>query len=127
MPLSTRFFSAISSVISREPSQGFLDKLSRVNPDRFYVENVRALLGVPHRIALALCETAVRQGLFLKKVEVRSPEGLVVASANRPDDLPPMVTYMREDSDGHYVEEETPRDRLSVTPFYALAGGRDDH
>ena len=42
-------------------------------PGRIYVENVRAFLGIPHRAARALCDLAVRQGLFDRCTAIMCP------------------------------------------------------
>jgi hypothetical protein len=47
-----------------DPLAGIEDAVTRLNPDRFYPENVQELLGVSRKRAERICETAVRQGLF---------------------------------------------------------------
>jgi len=42
-------------------------------PNRIYIENVRSFFGVPHRIAKAMCELAVRQGFFERCLAVLCP------------------------------------------------------
>lgn len=56
----------------------FVEKRRRLleqNDDgpRIYVENVRSFFGMSERVARALCEFAVRQGLFERCVGVRCP------------------------------------------------------
>lgn len=40
------------------------------DPDRIYIENVRSFFNISSRFAKFLCETAVRQGLFEKKIAI---------------------------------------------------------
>ena len=40
------------------------------DPDRIYIENIRSFFNISSRFAKFLCETAVRQGLFEKKIAV---------------------------------------------------------
>lgn len=47
-----------------------VDLLSQLNPDRFYVENVRHLFSLPHPVAKFFCEMAVKQKYFTKKYGV---------------------------------------------------------
>jgi hypothetical protein len=58
-------------------------------PARIYIENVRAFLGVSHGMARALCELAVRTGLFERCEAVLCPhDKRVLLDACEPDDLP---------------------------------------
>jgi hypothetical protein len=41
--------------------------LSRLDPDRFYVENIRSIFNLPHPLAKFYCEMAVKQSYFIKK------------------------------------------------------------
>ena len=91
--------------------------LARLNPDKFYIENVRSILGVSHASAVRICETAVRQGLFERRVEVKCPDGAVAASADSERNLPEMVKCWHED-DGHLEAEELPTKTLEKTTFY---------
>jgi hypothetical protein len=93
MPLLRRLFRIISKVVPL--TGGLSEKESRLlvalNPEKFYVENVRSILGVSHGSALRICETAVRQGLFKRGVEVRCPDGSVAATADSEDRVPKEV------------------------------------
>jgi hypothetical protein len=53
-----------------------------------YVENVRSVFGISERAAQRYCDTAVRQGIFSKFIEVRCPNGSVGASAESEAELP---------------------------------------
>ena len=44
--------------------------LSRTDPDRIYVENIRSFFSIPKSWASFFCELAVREGVFGKKVGV---------------------------------------------------------
>jgi hypothetical protein len=120
MKLLKKLFQIISSVI---PSPGMsakeIEALSSLNPDKFYVENVRSLLNISHASAVRICETAVRQGLFDRRVEVVCPDGAVVASADSESKLPPMVKCRREE-EGHFEIEELPTTTLEKATFYRL-------
>lgn len=55
----------------------FLDKkadlLEKINPDRIYVENIRAFFNIPTKMAKFLCEMATKDGTFKKRIGVFCP------------------------------------------------------
>jgi hypothetical protein len=115
-----KFFDIISNLIPG----GFLSEreasaLSALDPQKFYVENVRSILNVSSSYALKVCETAVRQGLFEKRIEVYCPDGAVVASAKTEKDLPPIVRCWKEEN-GLHEEVEIPTASLRKEKFYRL-------
>lgn len=95
------------------------EALSKLNPDKFYLENVRSLLGVSHQRALELCNSAVRQGFFKRRVEVMCPDGVVAASADTEEQLP-MTVHCLAESEGHLEEIELPTRSLSKIITYSL-------
>lgn len=97
-------------------------ELARLNPEKFYAENVRSILGVSYKSALRICETAVRQGIFERRVEVKCPDGAVAASADTEANLPSVVRCFRQEEQ-HFEMEEIPTAQLEKTVFYRL---RDD-
>jgi hypothetical protein len=101
------------------PLAGKEHLLARLNPDRFYVENVRALLGVSHRTAQRICDTAVRQGAFVQRVGVLCPDKNIGASAETESGLPEYVRCVVE-QDGEYEEIELRTDALERITFYQL-------
>src|SRR5882724_1340141 len=68
--LLQRFLAIMSEVFPVNPLAGKEDFLTKLDPERFYVENVRALLNVSHFTAQQICNTAVRQGIFLQQIGV---------------------------------------------------------
>ena len=98
---------------------GIEEALARLNPDKFYIENVRSILGVSHKRALQICESAVRQGLISRKVEVLCPDGSVAASAAVEAELPSIVTCWHQEA-GHYEEVQLSTGPLVKVPFYQL-------
>jgi hypothetical protein len=120
MALLGKLFQAISRVL---PNPGFSEKeaemLSNLNPEKFYAENVRHILGVSHASAVRICETAVRQGLFERRVEVICPDGAVAASADTEDHLPALVRCWHQE--GGFLEPNDIRtDTLEKAVFYRL-------
>jgi hypothetical protein len=118
--LFEKFLRIISRFAGDDPLAGREAALAKLNPDKFYVENVRSVLGVSHRSAVTICETAVRQGVFRRGIEVLCPDGAAAASAERADQLPPTVRCWVE-QDGHLEEEHYPTESLRKLTFYRLA------
>jgi hypothetical protein len=94
-------------------------RLSSLDPEKIYIENVRSILGVSYSSAMRICETAVRQGLFKRFVEVKCPDGAVAASANTEAELPKTVRCWTE-TDGHLEEVEFSTESLAKATFYRL-------
>lgn len=64
----------------------------RLNPEKFYVENIRHFFNLSHRIAKILCEVAARQGFFEKKFEVLCPnEGRSIGEFDRREQIPETI------------------------------------
>ena len=93
--------------------------LARLNPDKFYIENVRSILGISYKSAQGICETAVRQGLFSRGVEVKCPDGAVAAVAANESELPEFVRCWTE-HEGILEPEDLPTAELEKTTFYRL-------
>lgn len=104
---------------SRVPPEQQLQLLSRINPNKFYAENVRSLLDISARQAQIICESAVRQNLFEKWVEVKCPDGSVGAEAASEDQLP-VTTLCWHERDGDFESEELPTAQLRKNVFYRL-------
>jgi hypothetical protein len=117
--LLERLLDIISNYIPLNPLSGIEDKLSQLDPDKIYVENVRSLLNVSYEKALEICELAVRQGFFKRGVEIKCPNGKVAAVVENGIELPSKVRCLEEE-DGFYEEVELPTSGLEKIPFYKL-------
>jgi hypothetical protein len=95
------------------------EKLSQLNPDKIYVENVRSLLGISHASAVQICETAVRQGVFQRAIEVMCPDGAVAVIVKDDEALPTEIRCWREE-DGHLEPVMLPTESLDKAIFYRL-------
>jgi hypothetical protein len=120
MELLKKLFQIINKAIpSPALSEEEARQLARLNPEKFYVENVRSILGVSHNSAKRICETAVRQGVFERRIEVRCPDGSVAASAESEAGLPQTVRCVHQEEQ-HFEEEELPVRDLEKVTFYRL-------
>ena len=118
MSLFDKFLRTISSLGPSGISEAQKRALVQIDTHKIYVENVRSLLGVSHAEALKILETAVRQGVFERCVEVLCPDGTVAASAAKEENLPPVVHCWVEDEEGHLEENDLPTKSLARTIFY---------
>ncbi len=114
-----KFLDITSNLLQPDPIAGIEEALARLNPDKIYVENVRSVLGISHKRAVGVCETAVRHGLFKRGVEVLCPDGSVGVSASREEDLPSSVNCWTQEVGG-YEEKTFPTDTLQKITFYQL-------
>jgi hypothetical protein len=108
-----------SNIISKALSPAEVQELIKLNPDKFYVENVRSLLGVSSSRAAQICETAVRQGVFKRGIEVLAPDGAVVYTTEHEAELPPTVHFWI-DRDGQYEEGEADTQQAPKRTYYRL-------
>jgi hypothetical protein len=114
-----RFSKIISDHLVATPAR--LKVFSALDTQHIYVENVRALLGVSTWIARQICETAVRQGLFVKRIQILCPDGAVALTVANEQAVPDEVECWREvDGELEPVAERT--ERLDRLEFYQLVG-----
>jgi hypothetical protein len=70
-------FEKFLNLIDRTPFGAIVDKkrdiVEKTNPDRIYVENIREFYNLPYVAAKTLCEIAVRERIFKKKIGVICP------------------------------------------------------
>jgi hypothetical protein len=114
---SKRFLQIISERLIATPAR--LKVFSALDTQRIYVENVRALLGTTTWIARQICETAVRQGLFVKRIQILCPDGAVALTVDDEKAIPEEVQcWQEQDGDLEPVSERT--ERLDRLEFYQL-------
>lgn len=120
----TKFLDIISRYFNPDPLSG-REALARLNPDKIYIENVRSVLQVSHSSAVRICETAVRQGLFKRGVEVIGPDGSVAISASKEEELPATVRCWTQNQ-GEHEEVLLATDALQKIIFYRLNDSNPD-
>lgn len=114
-----KFLDTISRHFPLNPLAGIEEKVAELRPEKIYVENVRSILDVSHRAAVEICETAVRQGVFERGIEVLAPDGAVAWKGENSQDIPPTVAvWMNED--GNHEEVELSTEQLKRITFYRL-------
>ena len=105
---SKRFLQIISDRLIATPAR--LKVFSALDTQHIYVENVRALLGTSTWIARQICETAVRQGLFVKRIQILCPDGAAALTVDDDKAIPEEVQCWREvDGELEPVLERTER------------------
>lgn len=71
---------------------GKLNVLKDIDPDRIYVEKIRAFYGLPFPIAKFLCDMAVQQGYFSKHIGIECPnEGRLMKVFSDVKDVPEVL------------------------------------
>lgn len=94
--------------------------IEKTDPQRIYVENIRSFLHLPFSVAQFLCEMAVKERLFKKKVGVECPNcGRLIKTYSRINEIEQKVhceqCELKEEN--KYVFES--KDMKKVT-FYQL-------
>jgi hypothetical protein len=119
MQLSKRFLKVIADRFIVTPRR--MKALSEIEPDRIYVENIRAVLGGTSWMAKLICETAVRQGIFAKKIQILCPEG-GATTIDYGEEIPPTIPCQK-DIDGTLERINEPTNRLDKLEFYEYIRG----
>jgi hypothetical protein len=120
MSLFDKFLRTIDVFGSSGISEAQSRVLAQLDTHKIYVENVRSLLGISYGEAVRILETAVRQGVFEKWIEVTCPDGTVAASARNENELPTTVHCWVEDEEGHLEDSDFPTQSLKKSTFYRL-------
>lgn len=118
--LFERFLSTINRIWPGDPIAGRGAALAALNPEKFYIENVRSLLNVSATTAVDVCEAAVRQGFFRRRIDVLCPDGVVGASAESPAQLPEVVHCWFVHDGGPPEERYIPTRELETVVAYSL-------
>ncbi|WP_228853281.1 hypothetical protein [Aegicerativicinus sediminis] len=98
--------------------------ISQLNPDRIYLENIRALLGTNTTIAKLICNTAVRQGYFEKRFAVEcgnEDDGRIVATYNSQEEIPETITCDLCEMEGK--KSTFKKEDLRIYPIYKYIYG----
>lgn len=120
MRLSKRFLKIISDHFVATPKR--MRALSEIDPQRIYLENIRVVLGSSSWVARLICETAVRQGIFVRRIQLVCPDGGVALTVPTEDAIPPMVKC-RKEVDGALEESLESSDLLDRIEFYQFVRG----
>src|SRR5882724_5086868 len=76
------------SIIDRSPVGSLVRRqrkiIEKTDPERIYVENVRAFFGLPYTAAYMMCEAAVREGVFEKRIGLPCPSCQRILTSERP-------------------------------------------
>ena len=116
----TKFLNIMSNFLLPNSSLNLIDNLSRLNPDKFYIENVRSILDVPYNKAKSICEEAVRQGVIKEHIEILCPDGTVAISVDDLVKIPKTVPCW-EEVDGDYDEKEYETSTLEKQIYYRIS------
>jgi hypothetical protein len=118
--LLTKFLDAISKFLPGDPFiGGSPPDIAKLNPDKIYVENVRAAMRVSFTRAELYCETAVRQGIFDRWVEAYAPDDVVAIVARTVEEAPKTIHRWVE-RHGKLQEETLQTAGLVWRTFYRL-------
>lgn len=120
-----RFLRLIDSPIIRR----FVDRkraaIEAIDPQRIYVENIRAFFGLPHALTRVLLEAAVREGALERRIGVLCPHEMhIVESFSSEEAVPASVPCLACEAHGRQ-DFDHPRDALTRQTFYKLVSVED--
>lgn len=119
----TKFLDTMSRFLPVSIPNSTLENLAKLNPNKFYVENVRSLMNVSTEKAKSLCDTAVRQGFFSTGLEIICPDGTVAKSIESGENIPETVICYLE-AGNSYEEVELETNELERNTYYRLNQSR---
>ncbi|MEN4760907.1 hypothetical protein ABEG63_11285 [Chryseobacterium sp. C39-AII1] len=97
------------------------------DPDRIYIENIRSFFNISSRFAKFLCETAVRQGLFEKKIAIECTNEdckRIIKVFDTSEELPDELTCIVCEAEGKEIYTYQ-KDNYKIIEFYKLV--KDEH
>lgn len=98
-------YEKLLKLIDAEPVRAFLDRqrdiIEEIDPERIYVENVRAFFKLPNPAARLLCELAVREGAFERRIGVLCPhDEHIVKSFKTEEEIPERIFCLSCEAEG---------------------------
>jgi hypothetical protein len=117
----TGFWRATSRVLPTPIGPDVVARLSELDPEHIYLENVRSIMNVSATQARLICDTAVRRGFFRRKLLVLCPDGTVAASAATHEELPSTVRCWTE-IDGDIEPSDVQTSMLRTLEVFSLNG-----
>jgi hypothetical protein len=94
--------------------------VEQTDPERIYVENVRAFFGLPHSAARFLCEEAVREGFFEKRIGLICPSCGRILTSEAPGESGEGAVSCASCLSDERDQWEFPRSEVSTIEFYRL-------
>lgn len=104
----------------------YLQTINSINPGKIYVENVRSFFKVPTIVARLMCEMAVVDKVFIKKIGIVCPNSdchRIIASYNNESDIPEEITCSICENDENKISTFKTAE-LEKIEFYRL--NKDD-
>lgn len=98
----------------------YFQGIHNIDPGKIYVENVRSILNVSTSAARTICEMAVRDNVFTKKIGVVCPnDNRIIAQYNSLSEIPEFTTCeICESEDRDQFTFQT--NQLEKIEFYKL-------
>jgi hypothetical protein len=91
------FYNIIRFLLPAKFFEKKLAALEKINPDRFYVENIRSYYGMTTFVAQRLCDEAVNDGKFDRKIGLVCPKcSRIIQSFSNPEEIKQIKTISCE-------------------------------
>ena len=90
-------------------SPNYLHKIEQINPAKIYIENIRSLYGISAREARLICEMAVTENFFERRIGLLCPmeacHGRIIAEYSSLEQIPEKIECIICESEGNEVYE----------------------
>jgi hypothetical protein len=98
----------------------YLQTIEALDPGKIYVENIRSFFHVPRYVAKLMCEMAVVDNLFEKRIGLKCPGcSRIISSYSKESDIPEYITCDICENDDKEEFEFKSSDLQRIT-FYKL-------
>lgn len=101
-------FKKFLNLIDQTPFRSIVDKrldiIEKTDPERIYVENIRAFYNLPRFAAKALCELAIKERIFRKKYGLVCPNDdckRIIRSYDQNEEIDEEITCLPCQLDEH--------------------------
>jgi len=118
--LSRKFLQIINKSFVGRFIEGKTAIFKELDPQQIYVENIRRYFSIPQKLAKFLCEMAVKQKIFKRKVGVYCPDcGRMIEAVNTDAEIPENVKcdICEQSEHDKYVFK---RSEIQTIEFYQL-------
>lgn len=102
--------------------QRYLHTIESINPNKIYVENVRSFFKVPTYVAKLMCEIAVSDRLFTKKIGIVCPNSdckRIILTFNSYKEIPSEISCSICEADDNLTSTFL-TEKLEKVEFYQL-------
>lgn len=117
----SRIYDKVISALVLRSSARQIEQIGKINPHKFYVEDIRVMMNTSTSHARFVCEKGVEEGSFDRHVEVLHPHtGRTIRTADSKEALPREVELGPGLDDEDEEPKIIPTSNLKLLTYYSL-------